>query len=159
MGSFEITRRNGEVYTVLVDDEDLRSILSAGQVLTVDPKPHTTYVYARSPGARAQYLHRVLLGATKGCQVDHVNGNGLDNRRENLRLCTQTLNNGNQRLAKHNTSGIKGVAFHKASKKFRAYISVGDRHKHLGLFLTEAEARQAYRDAALAYFGEFARFE
>lgn len=90
-------------------------------------------------------MHRELMGLERGDPrvVDHINGDTLDNRRSNLRVVTHAENLQNrQRLAANNTSGVRGVSFHGASGKFRAYATVGGRHFHLGLFerLDEAEA-------------------
>jgi hypothetical protein len=99
------------------------------------------------------YLHTFLTGWPL---VDHANGNGLDNRRSNLRLATGTQNNANRRLASNSTSGFKGVNLYKRTGRWRAHIAIHRQQKHLGYFRTAEEAARAYDIAALALFGEFA---
>lgn len=103
-------------------------------------------------------LHRALLGAQRGVDIDHIDGDGLNNTRGNLRVCSRSQNNHNSRLRPDNTSGYKGVAWSKASRKWRAYIAIstGER-RHLGLFSSAVAAAGAYDLAAMKYFGEFAR--
>ena len=104
-----------------------------------------------------QTLHRFLMAAPAGTHVDHINGDKLDNRRENLRVVTPQRNQVNRkRLNKNNTSGVRGVARTNASasKPWRAQITVNRKNMHLGLFATEAEAIEARRAAELEQFGE-----
>lgn len=102
------------------------------------------------------FLHRVILDAPVGVDVDHINGNGLDNRRCNLRPATQAQNRHNQRLARNNSSGRKGVRWHRQKHKWYAQIKVAGKHLHLGAFTDLDEAARAYDKAAIAHFGEFA---
>lgn len=100
-------------------------------------------------------MHRLIAGVPDGVDVDHKNGNGLDNRRRNLRAATQTQNNGNRRLHSNNTSGFKGVSWHKRGAKWLASIRINQRAQHLGLFTDPVEAAHAYDSAARLHFGEF----
>jgi len=100
-------------------------------------------------------MHRLIIGAPKGLFVDHENHNGLDNRRQNLRLCTKTQNNQNQRPY-GKTSRYKGVSWKKREKKFVASITLNKRRYHLGYFKSEIDAAKAYDKAAKKFFGEFA---
>ena len=88
--------------------------------------------------------------------IDHINGNGLDNRKENLRLCNSTQNAANTGLWSTNTSGYKGVRLQKRTGKYEAYIIIKNRPNHLGTFTDAKLAAQAYNNAALNIFGEFA---
>ncbi len=100
-------------------------------------------------------MHRQIMGAPAGMVVDHVNHKTLDNQRENLRVCTQSQNNANQRKTR-GASRFKGVAWHKRTGKWHARIGKNGRRHHLGCFNNEALAAQAYNAAALEHFGEFA---
>lgn len=88
-------------------------------------------------------------------EVDHANGCKDDNRISNLRLAVKSQNGANKPIQRNNTSGFKGVSFHKATGKFQA----GLRRKFIGYFDTAEEAHAAYCAAAEKHFGEFARFE
>lgn len=89
--------------------------------------------------------------------IDHINCNGFDNRLANLRLADATQNQGNKSKNKNNTSGFKGVHYHRQSRKWRASIFVNYKPRSLGLFLTREEASAAYRKAAVDVFGPFAK--
>lgn len=88
-------------------------------------------------------------------QVDHINGDGLDNRRCNLRLATPQQNQGNSRKRSNNRSGFKGVWLH--GNKYQAQIGVNYHTQYLGTFDTPEAAHEAYCKAAHELFGEFAR--
>lgn len=109
----------------------------------------------RSEG-RMVYMHRLIMDEPAS-HVDHASGDGLDNRLENLREATPTLNGANMRKPAHNTSGFKGVGYHKQTGKWRAYIKVNQRNIHLGLHETPESAHAAYAAAAEQHFGAFAR--
>jgi AP2 domain. len=96
------------------------------------------------------------MDAPRREQVDHKNRNGLDNRRSNLRLCSDMQNKHNMAPYKNNKSGLKGVTFFQG-KYWRATIVVNKKQISLGLYKTPGEAARAYDEAALANFGEFAR--
>ncbi len=105
---------------------------------------------------RAIYMHRFIMRAQAGQEVDHGNRNGLDNRRENLRFCNEAQNSANQKLSVMNTTGFKGVT-HLANKYWVGQIHHQHRHIHLGMFPTAIDAARAYDAKALELFGEFAR--
>ena len=102
-------------------------------------------------------MHRQILGLNKGDKfdVDHKNGNGLDNRRRNIRICTRIQNSVNQKPLKYKK--YKGVSFHKKSELWRAYICPNKKMISLGYFKTEEEGALAYNKKAKELFGEFAR--
>lgn len=89
------------------------------------------------------YLHRFVLDASVGTIVDHINRNKLDNRKFNLRFCTQTENMLNSKLAKNNTSGYKGVYWFKPVKKWCAYITYKKKRFVIGYFLDKNKAVKA----------------
>lgn len=123
----------------------------------------TEYVKMYRRTTKSQYMHRVIMSRILGRPllkselVDHINGNGLDNRRANLRLANKSQNVQNVGIKRSNTSGYKGVSFHKRRKKWDARISVSGHQHCLGTFDTPEEAHKAYCDAAKRYHGEFAR--
>ncbi len=115
------------------------------------------YVTAWSEG-RTIYLHREIVGAEPGVEVDHRDGDGLNNRRANLRVTTHRLNLANQRTQQRpKSSRFKGVSFYKRDGRWEASIKVDGRKRRLGCFDDEIEAAKAYNAAALAAWGEFAR--
>lgn len=111
-------------------------------------------------GGRIYYAHRLaflMMGGSQPELVDHVSGDRADNRWANLRPATKAQNNVNGGVARHNTSGVRGVHWCQATKKWRACLSINNRPKHLGRFATKAEAAKAYEEAAAAQHGEFVR--
>lgn len=153
----EIPLTQGRVATVDAIDADLIDIL--WHVLTWG---HSSYAYCYLDKLNKP-MHRLILARELGREllpkefVDHINGDGLDNRRINLRIATHQQNIRNQRLSKANTSGYKGVS--KRNKRWGSCISVDGKTIHLGRFDTPEEAHEAYCQAARKYFGEFARSE
>lgn len=103
------------------------------------------------------FIHRIILDVPKDLQVDHINGDGLDCRRINMRICTQQQNMCNRKLNCNNTSGYKGVSWHKPNKKWVANITINRKQLYLGLFYSVKDAAQAYNKAAIKHHGEFAR--
>lgn len=149
---------NNKLY-IIVDDEDYEylsqwkwSITARGYALRgyrVDGKLHNIY------------LHRQLIDATKGDIVDHINGNPLDNRRCNLRICTSTLNNMNRPVRSDSKTRIKGVKFIKGrAKGWGSYIRVtidGKKRDIYKYHFNIQEAIDSYNSLAKKYYGEFAK--
>lgn len=102
-------------------------------------------------------MHRLITGAVKGEWVDHKNHNKLDNRRDNLRLCTASQNIGNSNLRADNTSGYKGVTLHTINGNWISRIMVEGKTIHLGVFDNPHDAARMYNFWALDIFGEFAK--
>lgn len=100
-------------------------------------------------------MHRELLNAPKGMDVDHINWDGLDNRRSNLRLATRSQNMANQPRQTRGSSQFKGVYFDRCYGKWKAMICVHRKKIHLGRFDVEELAAKAYDRAAITFFGEF----
>lgn len=110
----------------------------------------------KEPTKGIMYMHRLINKTPKGMLTDHRNGNKLDNRRENLRTCTFAQNNANSKKRPDNTSGVKGVVWHKRMQKWQAQISVGGKCVYLGMYDDKDEACNARRLGAIKYHGEFA---
>jgi len=111
--------------------------------------------YARRyVGRKTIYMHREIMNAPEGMQIDHINGNGLDNRVANLRLCTATQNQQNARKRKKTTSCFKGVSWN--NNRWRARICVNRKQIHIGRYKIEFEAAQAYDKKAIELFSDFA---
>lgn len=109
------------------------------------------------PGSREIFLHRHLIDVPKGYVIDHINGDKLDNRRCNLRVCTPHQNRMNRQSQKNNTSGYKGVFWNKQRNKWSAKINFNHKQIYTGYFDNKEDAAKAYERAARKYFGEFAR--
>ncbi len=102
-------------------------------------------------------MHREILGlADPKILIDHRDGNGLNNQRENLRICTNQQNRRNSRKRKRTSSQYKGVSFFKRKKKWHARIGINGKLVPLGYFVNEEDAANAYAQAAKKYFGVFA---
>lgn len=120
-------------------------------------KDGTFLWYARTTFQQQRFsMHRFIAGAQVGQLVDHRDGDGLNNRRDNLRLCTTQQNMMNQGKT-HGSSRFKGVAWHRASGKWMGVIRHNRKNIYLGLHLTEESAARAYDAKAAELFGEFAR--
>jgi len=102
-------------------------------------------------------MHNCIIPVPDGYIIDHINHNGLDNRKKNLRAATQAQNARNARYPKMNCSSrYRGVWYNRQTKKWRATIVVNRKRKQIGYFKDEIQAAKAYDKAASKYFGEFA---
>lgn len=120
---------------------------------------YASRVVKRFGNQRSILMHREITRAPVGMDVDHINHDGLDNQRSNLRVCTRSENLANQSAKPNNTSGRKGVSWDARTKKWIAFISQNNKTRNLGRFGTIEEAHVAYSQEARNIFGEFARTE
>lgn len=155
--SREIPLTQGQV--AIVDDQDFEFLSqwkwhACKRMVAGQPTFYAKRTGPR-PEMRATYMHRVIANVGEGLEVDHVNGNRLDNRRSNLRPATSTDNKRN--CASYGSSPFKGVSFHKQRGKWQVKIKAEGRVHWIGLFVHEADAARAYDAAAIQFFGEFAR--
>lgn len=137
-----------------IDKSDIEIV--AGYRWSTLINSRTGHAYAvRYEKQKCFLMHRVLLGAPGHLHVDHADGDGLNNRRSNIRLATQSQNMANSVLVRRNKLGVRGVR--KKKGKFRAEISHDNKTVHLGYYDTAEEASAAYKGAAKLLWGEFAQ--
>lgn len=140
----------------IVDDKDFEWL---SQWKWHAEKANTCWYAARNisgqPGKKLR-MHRAILNPPPGMEGDHINRDGLDNRRCNLRICTTSQNHMNTRKQRRSSGRYKGVSWAPSKQKWQAEITCrGERH-WLGRFDDDCEAARAYNAAALKHFGEFA---
>jgi hypothetical protein len=139
--------------TFILDDEDSKFLDGK---LNVGTNPVGQHYLLRG----SQFIHKLIMNCPKGMVVDHINGDTLDNRKSNLRICTKLQNQYNQKKHKGNRhSKYKGVTFRKnlKAKPWEAFIYKDYKSKRLGYFETELKAAEAYNKAAKEAYGEFSR--
>lgn len=148
----------------LVDDDDF-AWLSQWSWSAVELKRKTlpSVWYAKRHSTwkgPSRYMHREILirhlESEKPC-TDHENGDGLDNRKDNIRFCSHAENNSNKRKSLNKTSKFKGVHWFKEQNTWVAHICHDGKSRHIGCFKNEADAAKAYDLAAMRHFGQFAK--
>lgn len=159
----QVPLSHGFVATVDDDDFDAVSVFR-WRVATISRKDGTKFHYAirtinRRDGAQriktTQTMHQFLLPSN--LMIDHADGDGLNNQRNNIRLATNSLNQANRKhLPLNGSSQYRGVTFHKNCNRWQASIKVNQKSIYLGVFINEIDAAHAYNEAALIHFGEFA---
>lgn len=147
-------------YFTTVDDQDFDYLSQFNWGVQINRK--RKYAYRKfwdsiTRKSYTMYMHRDLHNLVDSkIHVDHVDGNGLNNQRVNLRLCSNAQNLMNVPMKKNNKCGLKGVYWETSRQKWKAEIRVNKRKQHLGRFASKYEAAEAYNKAAIKYFGEFA---
>lgn len=145
----------------IVDDEDFEELNRYKWYAHKDKNTfyamrHVTKEEAKKEGRSTRdttiYMHQQILGKKEGYQIDHVNGNGSDNRRKNLRYVTNRQNAQNRHINK--SSQYPGVSWHKQSQKWRMRIRINGKEIHLGLFTNEYDAFLAYKNAVKTLTGQ-----
>ena len=117
---------------------------------------HSNYAAGRKQG-KYTAMHTLIMNTPRGREVDHINGNGLDNRQENLRIVNRGQNRMNCKKSKNNNSGYKGVGWFEKAKKWRAQIQFNKKRIHLGVFNNPMKAAKFYDKKAKELFGEYAK--
>lgn len=147
----------------LVDDEDFEAVMRfRWQVFRAERKQGPDVLYARRKNRendgdrRYPVMHRMILPGF--AMIDHKDGNGLNNQKSNLRPATNSQNQANRSTHKPGeTSHFRGVYLHRKTMKWNAHIRANGKMINLGYFVDEIAAAKAYDEAAVHFFGEFAR--
>lgn len=138
---------DGQQFMMLVDDEDYELMSRFNWRAQKDSAGGWRPFATIRP-------HRLLVNYEL---VDHINGEPMDNRKNNLRSASKQQNSANRGLQSNNTTGFKGIYFQKTTGKYRAHIQVNGKRISLGSHKTSIDAAKAYDTAASEHFGEFAR--
>ncbi len=150
--AIELQLTNGGI--ALISEADYLSISSFNwQKVTRKSGFYVTRFHKR----KVIYLHRFILGHRPGFVTDHRNGDGLDNRRTNLRHATRQQNARNRKRQKNNTSGTPGVSFRKSDQRWVAGVKIYGVYKYLGFFESREDAIACRHAFERAEFGEFRR--
>jgi len=146
----KLYNNKSEVIAETIIDKDDYSLVTNFKKWTL----HTGYVLTKVLQSNL-YLHNLIYPVPEGYEVDHINGNPLDNRKCNLRVCTRAQNCQNAAKPKHNTSGIKGVTWCKAANKWIARIGYNGIRHYLGVYSNKSDAKAAYEKASIELHGNY----
>jgi len=139
-------------YSAIVDDDDYESLSKHSWITVFDGKQR--YAKTRINGIDIK-MHRMILNPSSDKYVDHMNENGLDNRRSNIRVCSPSENMMNRGSPKNNTSGYKGVTFSKKSGKWQSQIASHGKRYFLGYYETPELAYEVYLNECKRLHGNF----
>lgn len=142
-------------HVVYLDNNDFDSIKNIKWWVVKEGRRYYCACYDRITGNRGLKMH-VYLMKSEGLKIDHIDQNGLNNRRNNLRIATHQENRINSPMAKNNKSGYKGIYFEPKKKLYRAMIGFNGKNIAGGRFKNKLLAANRYNELALRYFGEFA---
>ena len=140
---------------LIVDDDDFERVNKLKWTPTKFQRSKTLYAHSETNGYKV-FVHRFILNLKKGEETDHVDGNGLNNQKSNLRKCSHAQNMQNRGMPKNNRSGFKGVHWCCRENRWRAMIGVGGKQKTLIQTFCIIKAAKVYDKAAIKYHGEFA---
>lgn len=149
-----VETKKGIKYKVIFDKEDLNIFMLFNWSVLSSGKKKYLYkgVCKKGEKTKTVLLHRLIMNAPKGMEVDHINGNGLDNRKSNLRLCDKSQNGINRGPNKNGK--LKGIT--KINNRWMARVNYYNKNIYIGLFKTPIDAAKAYNKKAKELFGEFA---
>lgn len=149
-------------HKVEIDDEDTEKVLQYSWSVNRNKKRNgkssiqSVRTSKQKDGKRTWLkLHKLIV--PDAAVIDHIDGNPLNNKKSNLRICSQSENTRNAKTRSDNKTGYKGVTYRKDTSRFRAKIRVDNKLKHLGYFSTAESAALAYNEAAIKYFKKFAK--
>lgn len=149
-------KKNSGLYFAIVDDADFERVNALNWNVLICSEGRSIYATRTDYRTRKPVMmHRFILGTSGETKIDHRDGDGLNNTRQNLRVATKSQNAANQKRRKDNSSGVKGVK--KYHNKYAAAIQFNKKQIYLGLFPTPEAAARAYDAKAIELFGEFAR--
>lgn len=153
----KIRLNNGQ--HTLVDDEDYEFLVACGAWHQHTSTGYVIRTFNVAGKKLTESMHRIILQPKNGLHVDHKNGDKLDNRKSNIRLCTNQQNAQNMKPNRNNKVGYKGVYRHTSNGNYVAQIQIpmNEKRIHLGSFDTPLEAAYVYDQFASQLFGEFAR--
>lgn len=153
-----IVKKSKIDYILNIDEDDFFSIPQKYKIRIIEGKAGNKYAMLHNKSNRKEniMLHRFIMKCPKGLFVDHKDGNGLNNNRDNLRIVTVSENNYNKKIHYNNKSGYKGVVKHKCGK-YRVVIFKDGKQIHGGYFSDKIEAAKKFNDLAKKLFGDFAK--
>ncbi len=149
----EILLTHGQV--TLVDNEDFHKLNQ--YKWRVNTRRLNLYAIRRNGKMTSSRMHREILNAPLGMEIDHIDGNGLNNQRSNLRVVTHMQNMQNAKTHRDNVSGFKGLSWDRKACKWMVRIQLEKKYLFLGLFKYKWSAVKAYDRAALKFFGRYAK--
>lgn len=154
-----INIKNEVVGKALIDLEDIDKVKDFKWCMHSERNGTYTYVTTSNKNCKYTKLHRLIMNASKNEVVDHINRNQLDNRKCNLRLCSNQENLQNCNISKNNTSKCKGVYWAKDKNKWTVQVSYNGKTKYIGRYNSYEDAVKARIEAAKKYYGDFANDE